>query len=100
MRESIEDQQFPREQQFPDSAKAVLAAAVGKQAEPPRETELVIIALLMRIYDVQSALLAHFDEVRANEVYDTHAVGEHFNPEMFIPSLEETRVDEVPGPVA
>lgn len=54
----------------------------------PTETELVTVSLLMRIYDVQLALLAHFDQERADEVYETHEKGGHYNPPIFIPDMD------------
>lgn len=55
----------------------------------PSETELVMIALLMRIYDVNSAILAALDEGKANQVYEAHERGENFNPPVFIPDVQE-----------
>jgi hypothetical protein len=56
----------------------------------PSETELVIVALLMRLYDVNMALLSHFDKPTADKIYDTHNEGGSFNPQIFIPSPDET----------
>lgn len=93
MRESIEDQKFP------DSSKRVLEVA-AKKTSGPSEAELVIISLLMRIYDVNLALLSHFNSEVADEIHDGHAEGKSFNPPMFIPALESVNVDEDTGPVA
>lgn len=54
----------------------------------PSETDLVIIALLMRIYDLNLALLSHFNKPQADEVYEAHAKGDHFNPKIYIPRME------------
>lgn len=80
-----------RDEKFPEDAKTEGNTELSAEliSTGPSETELVIVALLMRIYDVQSALLAHFDEARANEVYETHEKGGHFNPQIFIPTPEE-----------
>lgn len=56
----------------------------------PSETDLVIVSLLMRLYDLNLALLAHFDQKRADEVYEAHEKGEHFNPPVFIPEVSDT----------
>lgn len=53
----------------------------------PSETELVTVALLMRLYDINLALLNHFDPARANEIYDAHEKGGSFNPPIFIPQV-------------
>lgn len=55
----------------------------------PSETELVIVSLLMRLYDLNLAILNHLDENRANEIYEAHEKGEHFNPPVFIPEVPE-----------
>lgn len=78
--------EVPKDDQFGDLARAV----AEKQSKPePTEAELVIIALLMRIYDLNLALLSHFDAGRADEIYDRHNEGGHFNPLMFLPALKE-----------
>lgn len=53
----------------------------------PSETELVIVSLLMRLYDVQMAILTSMDEDKANQVYESHEKGEHFNPPIFVPDV-------------
>lgn len=53
----------------------------------PSEYQLAIISLLMRLYDINMALLSHFDEDSANEIYETHEKGGHFNPQIFIPNF-------------
>lgn len=55
----------------------------------PREVELVIVSLLMRLYDLNLALLAETSQKRADEVYDAHKKGEHFNPPIFVPQVDE-----------
>lgn len=53
----------------------------------PSETELVIVSLLMRLNDIGMAILTHMDEEKANQVYEAHEKGEHFNPPVFIPEV-------------
>lgn len=59
--------------------------STGPKMLPGYEAQLVTISLLMRIYDVQSALLHHFAPDKADEIYDAHSEGGHFNPAVFIP---------------
>lgn len=54
----------------------------------PTQAELVIISLLMRLYDLQLALLSSVNEKRANEIYATHEKGGTFNPNIFIPEVK------------
>lgn len=56
----------------------------------PSETDLVIVSLLMRLYDIQMALLSKVDKELADSIYDTHNGGGHFNPQIFIPSTDES----------
>lgn len=55
----------------------------------PSETELVQVALLMRLYDLGMAILTSMDEDKANQVYEAHEKGGHFNPPVFIPDVPE-----------
>lgn len=77
MREVPRDEKFPED--LPDAAKETTAR--------PSEAELVIITLLMRLYDVNLAILTHFDEKQAGEVYDSHNRGDHFNPKIYLPDM-------------
>lgn len=79
MRETTRDNQFPSDPKEPG-----LEATAA-----PSETELVIVALLMRLYDLNLAILSTMDEKRADEIYEAHEKGGHFNPPVFIPSSEE-----------
>lgn len=54
----------------------------------PSETELVQVALLMRLYDLGMAILTSMDEDKANQVFEAHEKGEHFNPPVFIPDVD------------
>ena len=54
----------------------------------PSETELVIVSLLMRLYDLNLAILATMNEARADEIYEAHEKGGHFNPPIFIPDAD------------
>lgn len=74
----------------PDEARQKVLEAqqrVSDAQNGPSETELVIIALLMRLYDLNLAQLASVDADRADEVYEAHSKGEHFNPQVFIPQF-------------
>lgn len=51
----------------------------------PTEAQLVTIALLMRLYDLNLALLNHFDSDLADNIYETHEKGGHKNPPIYIP---------------
>lgn len=55
----------------------------------PSETELVQVALLMRLYDLGMAILTSMDENKANQVFEAHEKGGHFNPPIFIPESPE-----------
>lgn len=67
---------------------------VKQQINQPSEESKIIIALLMRIYDVQMALLSHASKGDADKLYDAHARGEDFNPQIFIPEITAEVVDE------
>ena len=81
MKEVEPDKQFPGEEVPSEEFAPVLSSG-------PSEIELATIALLMRIYDTQSAILHALDPEKANEVWDAHARGDHFNPEIFIPKFD------------
>lgn len=70
-------------QDLEEYADRAEAAPVG-----PTESELVIIALLSRLYDINMAMLATMNENRADEVYEAHERGEHFNPPIFVPEVK------------
>ena len=74
MREVTRDEKFPEEYG-------------NKPQSPPSETELVQIALMMRLYDLGMAILTAVDENKANMVYEAHEKGENFNPPLFIPDI-------------
>lgn len=76
----------PRDNMWGENSQEVKAEPVSGG---PSETELVQVALLMRLYDLNLALLSHFDSKRANEVYAAHEKGEHFNPPVYIPEVPE-----------
>jgi hypothetical protein len=58
------------------------------EAQPSEESK-IIIALLMRIYDVQMALLTKVDPDTADRIYDAHERGEDFNPTIYIPEIKD-----------
>lgn len=68
-----------------DSAKEITGELIESG---PSETELVQVALLMRLYDLGMAILTSLDEDKANQVFEAHEKGEHFNPPIFIPTPE------------
>lgn len=53
----------------------------------PTEAELVTVALLMRLYDINMEILRHFDAQRADEVYELHEQGGTANPPIFVPEV-------------
>lgn len=58
-------------------------------ATGPSETELVTVALLMRLYDVGMAILSHLDKPTADQIFDAHENGGTFNPPIFIPDANQ-----------
>ncbi len=76
----------PASDRKPAEKSIVTPGAVELQSIPS-ETDLAVIALLMRIYDLQLANLNAVDPDRANEIYEAHEKGEHFNPMLFIPQM-------------
>lgn len=101
MKETEPDRQFePEESTAELDARAkdiddMLSSLEGQKIDrespvvesKPDETQLAIIALLMRLYDVNMALLSHFDAALADEIFDSHAAGGSFNPALFIPQF-------------
>ena len=79
MRETTRDEQFPQEYGNEITGEILETS--------PSETELVIVSLLMRLYDLNLAILNHLDENRANEIYEAHEKGLHFNPPIFVPEV-------------
>lgn len=77
-----------------DGPAELLDAVAVLDTTAPSETELVIVSLLMRLYDIQMALLSNVDKPLADSIYDTHNNGGHFNPEIFIPGPVEEEDDE------
>jgi hypothetical protein len=59
----------------------------------PSEESLVTVALLMRIYDIQMAILSHFDKPTADKIYDMHAKGGHYNPPIYVPKVTTGETD-------
>lgn len=55
--------------------------------EPSTESK-IIISLLMRIYDVQMAMLSHMSKDTADRLYEAHENGEDYNPTIFIPEIK------------
>lgn len=65
-----------------------ILGSVELEAQPSTESK-IIISLLMRIYDVQMALLSNVDKATADKLYDAHERGEDFNPTIYIPEIGE-----------
>lgn len=57
----------------------------------PRMEQIALaqLTLLMRIYDVQMALLNEANEERADEIYDWHEAGHTFNPPIYLVDVAE-----------
>lgn len=91
MREVTRDEKFPNDpkegtgEELPSLIGNTDANAGSRQ---PSETELVIVSLLMRLYDLNLAILTHLDEDRADDIYEAHEKGGHFNPPIFIPDVD------------
>lgn len=58
------------------------------EAQPSTESK-IIISLLMRIYDVQMALLTKVDPETADKLFDAHEEGKDFNPTIYIPEIND-----------
>lgn len=65
----------------------------SKRTTAPRESELALIGLLMRIYDVNMAILSNINKPEADALYEAHERGEILNPDLFIPSFESTETE-------
>lgn len=55
----------------------------------PSSENLIIISLLMRLYDLNMALLNESNRAVADRVYSAHMNGETFNPKMYIPEFTD-----------
>lgn len=90
MRETIRDEKFPND------PKPVEVLGELRDSGPGLQDVLDVLmlqtAILMRLYDVNMALLNEVDEERADAVFDRHADGGHFNPPTMVPVF--SRVDE------
>lgn len=72
------------QEQFPEEVAGGQGEATGPNVT---EGELVIISLLMRLYDLNMALLNHFDSDAADNIYESHQQGLTFNAQLFIPEI-------------
>lgn len=59
----------------------------------PSETDKIIVTMLMRLYDVQMAILSLMNKPTADEIFDAHNQGGHFNPEIYVPEYETRPVE-------
>jgi hypothetical protein len=48
----------------------------------------------MRNYDLLLALVSAANPERADEIYNAHERGEHFNPEIFVPTWEQNEKND------
>lgn len=53
--------------------------------EAMMEVQKAQLVMLMRLYDIQMALLTLQDAEKADQVFDAHDAGQLFNPQLFIP---------------
>lgn len=53
------------------------------------DTNLVIAMLLVRIYDVQMAMLREINPAAAIELYELHNEGQNNNPHLWVPEIKE-----------
>ena len=87
-----EDCPYPYESpEVMDKIKAafnVTGEPVALEAQPSTESK-IIIAMLMRIYDVQMAMLSHLNKPMADKIYDAHEAGKDFNPTIYIPEIDD-----------
>lgn len=67
-----------------DPSQPTLEEIAGRN----QQIALAQLTLLMRIYDVQMALLTDVDEDRANEVYALHENGHTYNPPIYLVDVE------------
>lgn len=51
----------------------------------PNEILKAQLVMLMRLYDIQMAILTKTDPKQADNIFDAHDRGELFNPQLFIP---------------
>lgn len=51
----------------------------------PLEIAKAQLVMLMRLYDIQMAILTLQDAGKADQIFDAHDVGQLFNPQLFIP---------------
>lgn len=83
--------------QFGDAGQA---PPVQTLVASPSETELASIALLMRIYDIQLAILHAMNPTQADAVFEAHERGENFNPPLYIPDFAPSSDSASPDGVA
>lgn len=80
----------------PEQAQAFIESInnppVLLESTPSTESR-IIITLLMRLYDIQMALLSNVNHNAADRIFDKHAEGELFNPQMFIVDIVDEEVE-------
>lgn len=85
MREVTRDSKWVEEDSDRELPGELIPTDANAGSRQPSETELVQVALLMRLYDLGMAILTSMDDDKANQVYEAHEKGGHFNPPIFIP---------------
>jgi hypothetical protein len=53
----------------------------------PDEVQSAILVTLMRLYDVQMALLNEINPTVADFIFEKHEKGEDYNPTIYIPTM-------------
>lgn len=79
--------EVPRDEQFPDRSKE---KSTGGEHTGSDQTQLAILTMLMRIYDLQMALLNASDPEVADRIFEEHNRGGHFNPMIYIPDFGDS----------
>lgn len=77
------------DQQFAPLLEATHDEELKKQLGLVNQSLLVQVGLLMRIYDVQMALLSSVWKEKADEIWDAHQNGQHYNPNIFVPQVKD-----------
>lgn len=73
--------------------QATIAAVAAAEFKSLRDYQLIQITLLMRLYDVQMALLSVSDKGLADAVWDAHDRGDLMHPQLLVPELGEAKLE-------
>lgn len=91
MKEVKPDQQFPEVVydlaglDYEALTKSV--EALSTKMDALRESNLAVVSLLMRLYDVEMAALSNTYKEDADALFDLHSNGGTQNPPVFIPNV-------------